>query len=328
MTRDQNSEIFGILHKWGVQTVGQFAALDKEAVSRRLGSAGLRLWERATGTSVRLLKLIQPPESFAEAYEFEHEVETIDPLLFILRRFLEQIATRLTSLYLVAEELSLQITFGQRGKHHRIFSLPQPTNDVDLLFRILYTHLESFKSEHPITAVSLEARPTRPLRQQFGLFETALRNPTQLSETLARLIALLGPDRVGSPVVDDSFQADAFHLQPFQWNGAIAPACSSDKTSNEQTCSGSGAQSLSPVLRRFRPNRAASVLLEGDVLLHLRSAEISGAASAQNGPYLSSGNWWDEKHWERSEWDVELDSGSLLRCHQNNSAWQVDGVYD
>src|SRR5436189_6187450 len=87
---------------------------------------------------------------------------------------------------------------------------------------MLHTHLENFKSEHPIIAVSLETQPTRPPKQQFGLFETTLRNPHQLSETLARLTALLGADRVGTPVLEETHRPDAFHLEAFAWNWTSA----------------------------------------------------------------------------------------------------------
>src|SRR5437667_2813419 len=194
-------QILTILHKWGIHTLGQLAALDKEQLGARLGPEAIRMWERANGQSNRVLKLVRPPESFGESFEFEHEIETAEPLLFMLRRFLEQLAVRLSAIYLVAKELTLQITFGNKQTYERVFKIPQPTNDVDLLFRMPHTHLENFKSEHPIIAVSLQAQPIKAASQQYGLFETTLRNPNQLSETLARLTALLGADRVGTPVV-------------------------------------------------------------------------------------------------------------------------------
>ncbi|HEV2047327.1 MAG TPA: hypothetical protein VGQ95_12120, partial [Chthoniobacterales bacterium] len=104
-------EILGILHKWGIHTLGQLAALDKEELRARLGADAVRLWERATGQANRLLKFVQPPESFDETFEFEHEIETAEPLLFMLRRFLEQLGLRLSAIYLVAKELTLRITF-------------------------------------------------------------------------------------------------------------------------------------------------------------------------------------------------------------------------
>src|ERR1700737_2281212 len=219
--KDRQAEvqrILAILHKWGIHTLGQLAALDKEQLGARLGPEAVRMWERANGLSNRLLKLVRPPESFEESFEFEHEIETAEPLLFMLRRFLEQLALRLSAIYLVAKELTLRIGFSNKQTYERVFKIPQPTNDVDLLFRMLQTHLENFKSEHPIVAVALTAQPIRPASQQFGLFETALKNPQQLYETLARLSALLGSDRVGTPIKEETHRPDAFRMEPFSWD--------------------------------------------------------------------------------------------------------------
>src|SRR6267378_163371 len=208
-------QILAILHKWGIHTVGQLAALDKQQLGARLGLEAIRMWEWANGQSSRVIKLIRPPESFEESFEFENEIETAEPLLFMLRRFLEQLAVRLSAIYLVAKELELRITFANKEIYQRVFKIPQPTNDVDLLFRMLHTHLENFKSEYPIVAVALSAQPIRPASQQFGLFEIALRNPHQLSETLARLVALLGSERLGTPVLEETHRPDAFSMEPF-----------------------------------------------------------------------------------------------------------------
>src|SRR5262249_27242893 len=154
-------------------------------------------------------------------------IETAEPLLFMLRRFLEQLAVRLRMIYLVAKELTLRITFansrqdepavaGKQGYEH-VFKIPQPTNAVDLLFRMMQTHLENFRSKHPIVAVALSAEPIKPAGEQFGLFETTLRNPHQLSETLARLTALLGADRVGTPALEGTHRPDTFRMEPFRW---------------------------------------------------------------------------------------------------------------
>src|SRR5256712_3255081 len=310
-------QIFTVLHKWGIHTVGQLAALDKEQLAARLGPEAVRMWERANEQSNRLLKLVRPPESFEERFEFENEIETAEPLLFMLRRFLEQLAVRLRAIYLVAKELTLQITFANKQVYERVFKIPQPTNDVDLLFRMLQTHLENFRSEHPIVAVALSAQPIKPAREQFGLFETTLRNPHQLSETLARLSALLGADQVGTPMLEETHRPDAFRMEPFAWEvGAI------DLNRPQRTAF------LKLALRRFRPAVSASVLVDGDTPAHLRSAEICGKVIEQQGPYLISGNWWGEKSWARAERDVQLETGDLIRCHESEGTWGIDGIYD
>src|SRR5437867_3544919 len=152
---ESTERILAILHKWGIHTLGELAPLDKEELRIRLGADAVRLWERANGTATRLLKFVQPPEAFEESFEFDHEIETAEPLLFMLRRFLEQLSLRLTSIYLVARELTLTITFSSSSEesnaslprrnltkagaaketHIRVFKIPQPTVDVDLLFR-------------------------------------------------------------------------------------------------------------------------------------------------------------------------------------------------
>jgi protein ImuB len=340
-------EILAILHKWGIHTLGQLAALDKEQLAARLGPEAVRMWERANGQFNRVLKLVRPPESFAETFEFENEIETEEPLLFMLRRFLEQLAIRLGAIYLVAKELALRITFTDKQIYKRVFKIPQPTNDADLLFRMLHTHLENFKSEHAIVAVSLEAHPTKPVREQFGLFETTLRNPHQLSETLARLIALLGSERVGTPVIEETHRPDAFRMEPFSWTSNEHPSSSPSPPHGEKGSplpEGEG-RVRGPLgtwqrvaLRRFRPVVAASVLLDADAPAHVRSPEIWGKIIEQRGPYLISGNWWDEKSWARAEWDLEMENGELVRCHESDPpsqsygvagrTWKVDGIYD
>src|SRR5438309_220392 len=114
-------QVLAILHKWGIHTLGQLAALDKEELRTRLGSEAVTLWERANGTATRLLKFVQPPEAFDESFEFDHEIETAEPLLFMLRRFLEQFSFRLSSIYLVAKELTLRITFTKKASYERVF---------------------------------------------------------------------------------------------------------------------------------------------------------------------------------------------------------------
>src|SRR5258708_38884790 len=169
---------------------------------------------------------------------------------------------RLSGIYLVAKELTLRTTFVNKQVYERIFKIPQPTNDIGLLFRMLQTHLENFRSKHPIVAVALIAQPSKPAREQFGFFETTLRNPHQLSETLTRLTALLGADRVGTPVLEETHRPDAFRLEPFAW--AVESAVPSGESSHALKTAHATA-----VLRRFRPAVAVYFLLDADMPVHV-----------------------------------------------------------
>jgi protein ImuB len=293
------SHIIAILHKWGIHTLGDLAALQCDQLGARLGPLAVRLWEEATGQATRLLRLVRPAEVFLEEIEFDYEIETAEPLLFVLRRFLEQLTQRLNALYLVAEEMTFRLTFPDKSDYEHRFHIPDPTNSVEILFRVLQTHLETFRADHPIMAISLALEVSQPARQQFQLFETPLRDPNRLHETLTRLTGLLGKARVGMPVLEDSHRPDAFHLEAFSWELPAAP--------NEP------GKMIGPALRRLRAGF---------------SPALASAVVARQGPYRTSGDWWDEKKWERTEWDLELEDGRVCRCQEQGDGWISEGIYD
>jgi protein ImuB len=335
----ETERILSILHQWGIHTLGQLAVLSRDDLAARLGMRAVELWERANGRAERILKLVSPPESFIETFEFENEIETVEPLLFILRRFLQQLATRLNAIYLVAKELRLCLTFADKSQYERTFKIPQPTNNEDILFRMLHTHLENFTSKHPIVAIELEAQPSRSVRQQFRLFEMALRDPVQLHETLARLIGLLGADHVGTPILEETHRPDAFQMESFAWEFSPSRTGTYPRHNKENgpqpalfpgerdACNSTAVRECIP-LRRFRMRKNATVLLQKNKPAHVRAPEAEGTTIAKNGPFPLSGNWWDERAWARVEWDVEIENGVIVRCHCDQEGWAIDGIYD
>ena len=289
--------LIAIFHQWGIHTLGDLAALAPAELALRLGPEAVRLWEQAAGRSTRLLQLIRPPETFEEQLDFEHEIETAEPLFFVLRRFLEQLSQRLGALYLVAARLTFRLTFSDKTTYEHQFQIPDPTHSAEILFRLLQAHLENFRAEHPIVAVALVAFPAQPARQQFDLFATPLRDPGRLHETLTRLTGLFGPACVGTPVLEDSHRPDAFHLEPFSWQLPDAP--------NEFD-----EPMLGPALRRCRLPQAR---------------RPNDKTIARQGPYRSSGDWWDQQSWARTEWDVQLADGTLCRVQEDAG---IAGIYD
>ena len=121
-------------------------------------------------------------------------------------------------------------------------------------------------------------------------------------------------------------------MQPFSWqlnsaadNGGRSSATPGSKREARRS---SPLHILCSALRRFRPAVSASVLQDEDDPVHVHSAERSGKIIEQRGPYLLSGNWWDEKSWRRAEWDLQLQNGELVRAHEQDGVWKIDGVYD
>jgi protein ImuB len=307
-----SSELAETLRAWGIKTIGDLRALPMRETCERLGPEAVAVWERSAGGQSRPLDLVKAVELFSEESELDHGIETLEPLLFLLRRFLEQIMGRLKAAYLVVGKLRLGLRFDSGSPYQRVFVIPQPTRDVDLLFRTLHTHLENFTADGPIIAIELAAKPVRPSAEQFGLLERGLKDPNQLAETLARLGALLGTNRVGTPQLEPSRHPDAFHLRAFDPNAPEIPE--------------SEVPRLGVPWLRFRPAIEARVVLNHGAPEFLYSSRITSAVGEKRGPWRLAGDWWGRRGWSREEWDVETDDGFYRLVHVGND-WFLDGIY-
>ena len=345
-------ESLEILKRWGINTAGAFLALGKDQLAERLGPAIVEVFDRLSTQSIRPLKIASPPETFAEEIEFEKEIETLEPLLFILRRFVEQLSRRIELLYLVVAELHLKLGLTSGATYERAFTIPSPTGNAETLFRVLHTHLETVRTDAPIMTLRLSAKPGRSESHQFGLFETTLRNPNQFAETLARLTALCGSDRVGTPAAEQTHRPDTFQMKPpdFTIPKGLRPSaqgCEGGQSGSDRATLGSrrrvsttlkglrhgceigksGSDRASRIphsafgnqfpsglpLRRFRPPLPARIEIRERHPVLIRSAVFNGVIADVHGPFLSSGNWWENNRWWREEWDIQTADGNLYR---------------
>jgi protein ImuB len=316
-------QVFDIVKRWGIHTAGPFLALNKEAISERLGAEALELFHRTSTQTVRPLNIVMPADTFEEQMDFEAHIETIEPLLFVLRRFVDQITTRIALTYRVVAELQLKLTLETGALHEHKFKVPAPTANVETLFRMLHTHLENLRTDAPIISLRLSATPARAEAQQFGLFESALRDPNHFHETLARLTALLGSERVGSPVAETMHLPDSFRMQSLEFGRGSLAIKTEIRTLKSELRNSSGL-----CLRRFRPPVHADVELREGRPQFVSTLLVSARIRRARGPWCISGTWWDKRRWSRQEWDVETEEGEVYRLRNVKGGWVLEGVYD
>ncbi len=307
---DPSPELLTVLDGWGIHTIGVLTALPMAEVCGRLGYEAVELWEKAKGGRTRPLNTVRAREIFEERTDLEYSVETLEPLLFLLRRFLDQLSKRLEQVYLVAARLRLTLRFDDGTHYEKCFAIPAPTRNVDLLFRMLHTHLENFTAASPIVGLEIEVTPTRPIAEQFGLLEKGLKDPHQFAETLARLEALVGPNRVGVPRVEDSHRPDAFIVDPYLQPAAPVLAH----------------PLIGLPLLRFRPPLPAQVHTEAERPAYVRSSRFNAAVAEVLGPWKLRGDWWNPLSWRREEWDVATEDG-FYRLAKIGKQWVIEGIY-
>lgn len=299
----------------GLRTLGDLTRLPRASFAQRLGLRGDRLWAMAAGEEERPLNTAVPPARFEAHLDLEHAAETLEPLLFVLRRFVDRLAGELGAAALAAETLTLRLRLENETSHERTLRLPEPTARADALFGALENHLATVQTPSAVVGLDLAVHPARPRQRQDGLFETALRDPHAFYDTLARAAAVLGPDRVGTPVRQPTHRPDAFEL--------VAPLATLDEYRPK-----SAAPARGPVLRRLRPPEPVTIELAAGAPRYVQSAFVEGAVVAHRGPFRLSGEWWDHGGWAREEWDVELGPGGLYRLLHAPGGWFVEGIYD
>ena len=304
-----------ILRGWGVATLGALTALPKAEVGRRMGAEGVLLWERAAGESQRVLRLAEPARSFAAEWAYEPPVESIEPLFFKLRRFAERVALELRGAGFVAEKLSLTLLLEDETDHRREFRLPEPGADVDGWMRVLNSHLETVRTDARVAGVRLVAAPARPQERQEGLFDAGLRDPASFWENLARIAAIVGDDRVGTPVPTDTHRPDAFTMErPAE---AVAPPAQAPV---HPPCG--------PVLRRFRPPWPVRVVCDAGRPIRLEEGRLEGRVCAALGPWRGAGDWWKPGAWVAETWQVEMEGGGVYQVTCTGDGWGVEGMLD
>ena len=360
--------VLATLRRWGLRTLGDLAALPAGAVAARLGQEGVR-WQRlARGEDPRPLLPVVPEERFEQALDLEWPIEGLEPLSFVLGRLLEPLSAHLERRGRGAAVLHVRLHLVTRAVHERSLQLPAPMRDARTLRALALLDLESHPPAAAIDRVVVSVDPTPARALQYSLLTRPVPSPEQISTLMARLTALMGEGRCGSPAAVDSWQPGAFAMTPFASTdanrlhpdgtprhrgaevsqisgipvllGVSVPRCSVDMSS--------AAYHPAVALRRFRVPVPASVRVEQGRPRRVatdRRGLNGGSVTQCAGPWRTSGGWWTDGDqtdlraavspwlvgaWDRDEWDVALSDGATYRIFRDRrtDAWVIEGIVD
>lgn len=304
-----------LLDLLGIRTLGDYRRLPRQDLTERFGPVAGHWHDLISGKSCRLLKLHRPPESLAQSMDFDEPVDSSEALVFIFKRLLQVLGSRLAARHLAASVLEIRLRL-EDGEMQREIHLPEPLGDPVALLQPLQTLAESLVLPSPVIGIELDATTAFPLSRQSDWTRRQLPRPEQWADTLARLEGLLGNGRVGIPSPLESARPDAFELRANPISAApLPPVCSVP-------------------LRRFRPPVKIAVAFESlpnkqPRPLALLTGPHPGEVREQRGPFPTSGDGWEPgRSWQRLEWDVKIDRAPLLRLvFQPDDHWQLDGIY-
>ncbi len=312
-------ELQETLDRWGIRRFQDLAALPPLGIAERLGPEGLRLRELARGEAERKLLPLEDAPGFADGIELEYPVELLEPLAFLLARLVNGLATRLATRALATDELRLRLKLENRGVHERTLRLPVPSLDTKAFLKLLQLDLEAHPPQAPVVDVWLGVNPVKPQAAQSGLFVLAAPEPVKLELTLARIQAIVGEGRVGTPELLDTHRPGG--------NSRVGLlACPRAQGALRAPGRPGGLPYLA--LRIFRPALQARVDIASGRPAFVAAEGIRGRVIELAGPWRTSGDWWTADPWSRDEWDIALSDGALYRIYCDPRGWFVEGSYD
>ena len=319
------NDLLSTFRRWGLRTLGDVAALPSDAVASRLGQHGVE-WQRlACGADPRPLLPEVPEERFEQAIDLEWPIEGLEPLSFVLGRLMEPLSAHLDRRGRGAAVLHVRLHLVTRTLHQRTLELPTPMRDARTLRTLALLDLESHPPDAAIDRVCVAVDPTPARDVQYSLLTRPLPSPEQLSTLMARLHALMGEGRCGSPAVVDTWKPGAFTMTAFN-PGLGAGGSGFDIRSSNPESRTPNPESIPPVaLRRFRHPVAARVRVEQG-----KPVSVGSTVRECAGPWRTTGDWWTDETWDRDEWDVSLSDGVAYRVFRDRrtNAWFVEGVVD
>jgi protein ImuB len=311
-----HAETFAV---WGIRTLGQLAALPEVDLITRLGQQA-RMWRAlARGEQAHTFQPIEPEFALEEFCEFEMPVEQMESLLFVGARMIDCLVARAASRALSLASLTLEMKLAEGRTHSGRIRPALASTDRKFLLKLLQLEFAAHPPQAAVLSLSLSAEAGQSSKVQLGLFAPQTPEPSRLDVTIARLKAIAGEDRVGSPVLEDSNRPGSFRMNQF----AVSTSAGTAKADGPRMA-----------LRRMRPPVAVSVVMQGDRPRRFRDAQQSFEITAAYGPWRTGGCWWSTDGWDADEWDVlattrqEKSIACLLMLDHVQNAWQLVAFYD
>jgi len=308
---------------WGIGTLGELAALPEAELVARMGPKARRWRALARGEAEHTFEPIEAEFSLEEFCEFETPVEQIDSLLFVGARMIDCLVTRAAGRALALRSLTAEMGLKGAGTHGCAIRPAVPTIDRKFLLKLLQLEIGTHPPQAAVVRLALRAEAGAQSKVQLGLFAPQTPEPSRLDVTLARLRAMVGDERVGSPVLEDTHRADGFRMEGFAADG------------------GSEAEmETAPrmALRRVRPARLVRVTVRAAKPAVFRDQKNSYEIAAAYGPWRTSGCWWAlnscDGAWDCEEWDVlaAMNGGRSVAClltrDRARNAWRLEAFYD
>ncbi|QTX04751.1 DNA polymerase Y family protein [Agromyces archimandritae] len=340
-----------LLHRLGIRTLGELAALPEADVRRRFGAAGAFAHARASAREDARVRARTPPPDHEVEARYEPPLDRIDALAFAFRTRAEEFENRLRAAKLVCTALRVEIVDDRGGRSEREWLHPRWFTAADVVDRVRWQLQGGGSADRGLAAPIAHVRIAPARVDDAAAHETGLWGggpDERVHHGLTRVQSMLGHDAVVTGSVGGGrMLADRQVFVPWgdrlppstrerPWPGSLpgqapssvfrdrAPVLVLDAAGEPVRVDERGAISAPP--ERFAP--PASAGKHGPKGAH----EAHGGerrVQAWAGPWPVVERWWDAEAARRLyRFQLVDDAGQAWLLVLDETGWRAEARYD
>ncbi|HZP23961.1 MAG TPA: DNA polymerase Y family protein [Terriglobales bacterium] len=185
------------LHGSGLRRIGEVLKIPADALGRRFGPEAPLKLARLLGRAKEAWESFEPPPVYRRRLELHGGAETVEALLFPLRKMLGDFALYLRGRDVAVQRFRLRFRDLGRNRTQLDLGLLSPTRDPQRLLLVLRERLEKIALKEPVLELYLEAKRFEPASAaQDDLFQTGSSSAESFETLQERLVARLGREAV------------------------------------------------------------------------------------------------------------------------------------
>jgi protein ImuB len=336
-------ELVGLLHRLGIRTLGEFAALPSGDVLTRFGVDAAVAHRLASGRDPRPPATRAPAEDLAAVMTLDPPVEQSESVVFTAKRLADKLHANLAARGLSCVRVEVEVTTEDGRSRSRLWRHDGLLSSAAVAERVRW-QLDAWRVDEPGSAdalvggvVLLRLAPDQLVQgsgRQLALWGAGLADD-RIDRAATRVQAMLGQLAVTTPVLAGG-RGPAEQVLRVPWGDRLEPCLPADGPWPGRV------PEPFPAVVHSPPSPAVVADVDGLPVTVSGRCEVSSAPAAlsvSGGPPLAVSNWtgpWPSvEHW----WDAELArrhvrfqmataDGRAWLLVLDRGRWQVEASYD
>ncbi len=319
----------------GIETCGELAALDQEAIEVRLGADGVRLWRLA-----RAEDRWRPPPSLprtlpcASLEWTDYALRDVERMLFVIHGLLGSVCDALRARGEGARRLTLSFALDNRSTYEHALGAARATASRVSWMRLIRASLESVHVPDAVTGITLRADEVGAVHGRQGdVFDRGFATASAAESAVAQLLDARLGDIVTLATTDHPLP-ERRGVWQVRKSVSVGAVCDNDPAARSATTI-QWAPSLTLQLLPTPHAAAVTTARRRDHAYPIRYTDVTAQAGvpvdivSAAGPDDISGGQWEGVPYTRSYFHcVTADGHLVLLFRDADDAWYLHGWWD